>query len=314
MGEWSKKIGEQGEDIVKYFFEELIGYRNSYRTNISIDCNHSDDHKKKGSDKRLTHGVDGLVSYKSPLFDELLEIGIISSKYTFDKYPNKPKETFKDFFVELAFTIKCFLHSPNYREINSSTSNVSDTTITGVLFYLSNNEESRSQDLVQEIADTSFQSYNLAYDKILVVDNSRMEFLFNLIQPIKNGFGNDNYEFIYPKTGMNNSMTQNNSFGKKLPLQYLCSNIIPIRIKEGNNTILLIGTRDKFDENDLLKIIGLSKEFNHLEATTKTIISFPDYNKLTHSETVKKVLAQLESVDYSDQIEVVKHDFDFRNV
>lgn len=314
MGEWSKKIGEQGEDIVKYFFEELIGYKNSYRTNISINCNYSEQHKKKGAEKRLTHGIDGLVSYKSPLVDELLEIGVISSKYTFDKYPSKPKEIFRDFFVELAYTMKCFLHSPNYREINSSASNVSDTTITGVLFYLSNSEESRSQNLIQEIVSTTFQGYNLIYDKILVIDNARLEFLFNLIQPIKNCYGSNNYDFIYPKTGMNNSTTQNNSFGKKLPLQYICSNIIPIRIKEGNNTILLIGTRDKFDEDDLLKLIGLSKEFNHLEATTKTIISFPDYNKLTHGEIVKKVLSHIESTEYSHQIEVVKHDFDFRNI
>jgi hypothetical protein len=314
MGEWSKVIGEQGEDIVKYFFEELIGYKNNYRNNISLKCSYSEDHKKKDAEKRLTHGIDGLISYKCPLVEELLEIGIISSKYSFDRYPPKPKDKFKEYFVELAYTIKCFLNSTNYNEINSSISNVSNTSVTGVLVWLSNNDECKNYNIIPEISDTSFQGLSLKYDKILIVDNSRMEFLFNLIQPLKNLFGNENFDFVYPKTGMNNSMTQNNSFGKRLPLQLICSNIIPIRIKKGNEILLLIGVRDEFDEFDLLKLIGLSKEFNHLEATTKTIISFPDYNKLKHQETVKKILSQIENLKYSDQIEVVKHDFDYRNL
>ena len=314
MGEWSKKIGEQGEDIVKYFFEELIGYKNNYRNNLTLKCSYSDDHKKKDADKRLTHGIDGLVSYKCPLIDELLEIGIISSKYSFEIYPPKPKDKFKEHFVELAHTIRCFYNSDFYNDINSKTSNVTDTKVTGILVWLSNNDECKNKNIIPEISDTQLAGLNLVYDKILVVDNSRMEFLFDVIQPLKTIFGNENIDFVYPKTGMNLSMVQDNSFGKKLPLQLICSNVIPIRIDNKKQTILLLGVRDDFNENNLLKLISLSKEFNHLEATTKTIISFPDYNKLKHLESVKKVLSQLENLNYSDQIEVVKHDFDFRNL
>ena len=74
MGEWSKKIGEQGENIVKYFFEELIGFKDVYRTGVSIHCSYSDQHKKEKAKQRLTHGIDGLVSYSCPLIEELLEI------------------------------------------------------------------------------------------------------------------------------------------------------------------------------------------------------------------------------------------------
>lgn len=314
MGEWSKKIGEQGEDIVKYFFEELIGFKNIYRTGVSIPCSYSDQHKKEKAKQRLTHGIDGLVSYTSPLVEELLEIGVVSVKYTADKYPSDLKSKFKDWFVELAYTMKCFSNSETYQEINSTTSNVSDTMVSGLLFWLSNDEEHKDFNVLPEIANSTFSGNELVYDKIIVIDNARMNFLFNLIQPIKNIFGDDNFDYVYHKTGMNHSITQSLSFGKELPLQYISSNIIPIRLIKNDNIILVIGTRDDFDKNDLLRLIALSKEFNHLEATSKTLISFPDYNKLKHQDMVKSVLAQIDNLPFKNQIEVIKHDFDFRNI
>lgn len=315
MGEWSKKIGEQGENIVEYFFENIIGYKNIYRSGLSIKCSYNDEHKReRAKGDRNTHGVDGLVSYNCPLVDELLEIGIVSSKFTNDKYPNNPKVTFKEYFIELAYTIRCFKNSEVYKEINSSATNVSDTTTTGLLFWLSNNDESIGQDLITEISNTTIRESGLIYDKIIVVDNARMEFLCNLIVNVKNVFGEQNVDFIYPKTGMNNISSQKKSFGKKMPLQFISSNIIPIRIVKGSDVYLLIGSRDNFNEEDLRMIIGLSKEFNHLEATTKTIITFPDYNKMKHTDTVKKVLGQSASENYISQISVSKDDFDFRNL
>ena len=314
MGEWSKKIGEQGENIVKYFFEELIGFKDIYRTGISIPCSFSEQHKKEKAKKRLTHGIDGLVSYSCPLVKELLEIEVVSVKYTADKYPSNLKDKIKDWFVELTYTMKCFSNSEVYQSINSSISDVSDTSVSGLLFWLSNNDEHKEFNILPEIANSTFSGNELVYDKIIVVDNARMNFLFNLIQPIKNIFGEDNFDFVYHKTGMNNAITQRLSFGKKLPVQYISSDIIPIRITKNDDVILVIGSRDDFEKNDLLRLIALSKEFNHLEATSKTLISFPDYNKLVHHDIVTSVLAQIENLSYKNQIEVVRHDFDFRNL
>lgn len=314
MGEWSRKIGEQGESIVKYFFEEIIGFKNNYRTGIEVPCSFSDQHKKKKAKQRLTHGIDGLISYACPLVEELLEIGIVSVKYTADKYPSNVKGKFKEWFVELAYTMKCFSNSDGYQKINSSASGVSDTTISGLLFWLSNNEEHKDHNILPDISNSTFSADQLVYDKIIVVDNARMNFLFNLIQPIKNVFGTDNFDYVYHKTGMNSGITQNLSFGKKLPIEYISSDVIPIRLIKDDKIILLIGTRDNFDRDDFLRLIAFSKEFNHLEATSKTLISFPDYNKLTHNDIVISVLAQIENLSYKNQIEVIKHDFDFRNI
>lgn len=315
MGEWSKKIGEQGENIVKYFFEEIIGFKNIYRSGVNLTCSYKEEHKReKAKGDRQTHGVDGLVNYNCPLVDELLEIGIISSKFTNDKYPANSKVTFKEYFIELAYTIRCFKNSEHYKAINSNASNVSDTTTTGLLFWLSNNDESIGQDLIKDIANTTIRESGLVYDKIIIIDNSRMEFLCNFIINVKNIFGEHNCDFVYPKTGMNNISSQKNSFGKKMPLQFIGSNIIPMRIKKDKEVYLIMGVRDRFNEENFKQLIGLSKEFNLLEATTKTIISFPDFNKTKHSDLVTKVLSESAGESYISQIHVTKHDFDFRNL
>ena len=70
MGEWSKKVGEKGEKIVDYFFKEILGY-NSVLTGESIKCIKGEKHKNAKKD-RTTHGIDGLISAKSPLEDNIL--------------------------------------------------------------------------------------------------------------------------------------------------------------------------------------------------------------------------------------------------
>lgn len=65
MGEWSKSIGEKGENIVKFLFEDILNF-NSLIENESIDCIKNTKHKdKKAKSNRKTHGIDGLISYKA---------------------------------------------------------------------------------------------------------------------------------------------------------------------------------------------------------------------------------------------------------
>ena len=50
MGEWSKSIGEKGEKIVKFVFEEILEF-NSLIENTSIECNKGEQHKDKKAKK-----------------------------------------------------------------------------------------------------------------------------------------------------------------------------------------------------------------------------------------------------------------------
>ena len=56
MGELSKLIGEEGERIALDFFEK-IGWK-SLVTNTTLQCSKPVLHKRKGTEKRTTHGID----------------------------------------------------------------------------------------------------------------------------------------------------------------------------------------------------------------------------------------------------------------
>ncbi|MEZ4811102.1 MAG: hypothetical protein R2819_12145 [Allomuricauda sp.] len=314
MGEYSKEIGERGEEIVEYLFKDLLGYP-YYRTNLSIDCSYELDHSIKKGKKRKTHGIDGLVSYKNPLENTVLDIGVISVKYTKDKYPNSPRSKFRDFFKELAWTIQCFGHTDLKSGIESKASDIDKTTITGVLFWLSDNENSKNADLLPEISKSQFEGDELLFDKILFVDNSRLAFIFNVLEILKNKYGRESLDFVYPRTGRNIFPEHNEGFGKYFPMDFFAYDILPIRINTINEGVLFaLICRKPFDEDELIQIIGLAKSFNHLEATTKTIIGFPDYNKLSNSDSVNSILMEFVDDSFRSQIEIVNYNLDFRNI
>jgi hypothetical protein len=111
MGEFSKRIGEIGEEIVIDFLN-LIGWTNPQR-NFDIPSINPDKHNKKN------HGIDGYFHYISPMITNTIENIIISSKYSKDPYPNNPITKFKDYYWDLAIAIESFKKS----ELRSSTLN-----------------------------------------------------------------------------------------------------------------------------------------------------------------------------------------------
>ena len=93
MGEFSKRIGELGEEIVVNFLD-LIGWHQPSR-NFDIPSIDPDKHGKN------THGIDAYFHYQSPMISRTLENILISVKYSKDKYPNTPVEKFKSHYKDL---------------------------------------------------------------------------------------------------------------------------------------------------------------------------------------------------------------------
>lgn len=96
MGEWSKKIGEVGEEIVGEFFD-LIGWSDS-QSNISMPCVKGQRHGS-GDSARNTHGIDYLFSCDSQLEDRTLNHIVVSVKYTSNPYPGSPNANSKSIFL-----------------------------------------------------------------------------------------------------------------------------------------------------------------------------------------------------------------------
>lgn len=317
MGEFANLVGDRGEEIVKYLFEELLGY-SQYQEKIDIKCVDGENHHINPEKTKKSHGIDGFLYYKSPLEDSCLDIGIISSKYTTKKYPNSQlRPTFREYFKDLAWTLECFRNSEKKSDIESSVSGVETTKIYGVLFWLSNHQESFLEDTLPEISKSEFGGDSLIFDQIVYIDNARLSFLVSVLYPLRQKYGDKGYSFVYPLTGHNLLLEENKGFGYKFPIQFFSYDILPLRIEEtiGNekNITFYLACRKGFDAEDFNKIAGLAKTFNHLQATKRTIISFPDYNEVNHKNLVKQKLSSFLDEDFTDQIIVTGYNLDFRN-
>ncbi len=105
MGEWSKKIGEYGEDVTEKLFE-VIGWNDMIKGFDIPCCNEF--HKNKSDNKRNSHGVDFIFSYMNPLVSEQLSNVLISVKYKTEKYPNSATSKFKEYISHLVTSLECY--------------------------------------------------------------------------------------------------------------------------------------------------------------------------------------------------------------
>lgn len=302
MGEWSKKIGEYGENVVKTFFS-AIGW-NDLATGVTLTCLNKDKHLNKKNNPKETHGIDFLYSYMNPLVSGQLNNVLISSKYTTEKYPNSPTKLFKDFIEDLIVTMECY----SFSEIKSNTSlgyQFSSVNDVGVLFWLNSNSDS-TDDLISVVASSRIidtQSNNTVY----IMDNKHVTFILEVMKFVKTKSDKFEHFFYYPSTGQNINPLNRENTGKILPVEYLNSTIIPVRLVNKVNPkeiCLLIATMDNFEEKDLMRLIGLAKDIT-TELVGQIIIAFPDYNDPSHSQTVALTKQKFQANEFTKTVSVI---------
>jgi hypothetical protein len=315
-GEISKRSGEHGEEIVEKFLKEIIGYSN-IQTNKSISCVYNKKHVISTANTRQTHGIDAIIYNKNNLKDDNLEVGIVSIKHTKDNYPTLTtfETKFREYFQELVYAINCFMKSQLSLDINQSpiAQGVTSTDYVGVIFWLSNKDKANDDEwnIRKRLTSKMISIDNDVFDKILIVDNDIFEFLYDNILSIKKNY--EKVDFIYPKTGFNLS-NSNLEYGNKLPLLFLNSDIIPLRLEDKGKKYLYLLIKADFTEDNLISLINMAKNLNTLQTTDLTVFSFSNYNKFDHEQIVEKVLA-LNNIDenFKSQVKIVKHKIDFRN-
>lgn len=312
MGELSKKIGEKGEEIVSTLFTEYFGFPH-YRSGLDIKCFSSENHPELRSKKSITHGIDGLIHYRSPLDEEVLEIGYISVKHSGNSYPKNPRTKFKNHFIDLATGLECFEFSNYKKEIENNTRKVNKTRVIGVLFWLSNNNDDRNKDVIKELSKSQLQSLKVQFDEIIIVDNARLQFIVQTLDSIKQ-ISHDNFEYVYPSTGLNLKANYNENLGSILPMEFLAYDIIPLRYKINDSVIFHLACREELSEQSLVQVMSLAKTFDKLQAAKKTVITFPDYNSQTHDDLINKVKSYFEDQKFTKQIRIESQSIDFRNI
>jgi hypothetical protein len=279
MGEYSKRIGEIGEEIITDFLK-VIGWSNP-RLNFDIPSVNPEKHGKK------TNGIDGYFHYKSPMITDTIENIVFSVKFSNDKYLNNPVTQFKDHYIDLAMAIESFKKSEIRSNAINNHSSVESVFDRGILFWI-NNQIDDKVNLAHKLLKIDIPK-DFTHDGIILMDNLRMEFIFDSINYVQNKYQDSDIQYTYFTTGMNNDDTNKRS-GNILPVQYLTSNILPFRVHNNatNEVTLVLCTNDNFENDELMKLMGLSKNIgNNLQ--TKTHILFPDYNKSNHEQIVETV-------------------------
>lgn len=302
MGEWSKKIGEYGEKVVENFFS-VIGW-NDLSKGETLPCSNSTKHLNKEEKPKETHGIDFLYSYMNPLVSGQLNNVLISSKYKTNKYPNSPTNTFKEFMADLITTLECFDGSQMKSSIidGFSCSSINDV---GVLVWL-NNQEDSNDDLISVVSSVRIIE-TLENKTIYILDNKRVAFIIEVMKYIYAKANKYEHYFYYPNTGQNINPQGRQNVGKMLPVEYLNSSIIPIKLVNKDNskeTCLFLATLDNFEEEDLMRLMGLSKDIT-TDLSGEVIIAFPDYNELIHKSIVAIAKQKFQVPEFTNTVNVV---------
>ncbi len=179
----------------------------------------------------------------------------------------------------------------------------------GVLFWLNNVDE--PQDILLKLLNLEAPK-DFNHDGIFLVDNKKIEFFFNAIEFVRYRFPNKIIEFTYFNTGLNsdNAAPKN---GTIMPVQYLASNILPIRVQtDTDKNTLILCSKENFEEDELIKLIGLAKNIT-ANYQSSTIVAFPDYNKLSHKQLVDSAKLVFEEAPFTNSLSVENFNPNFRS-
>lgn len=311
MGELSKKIGEIGENITGNFFD-LIGWGNAL-PNETLRCLKPLKHARKSSkkNKRETHGIDYLFSYRSSLEGNTVNNIVISVKNTNNPYPNNPVSKFKEHLEDIAHTIECFNRSPLKSNHLRKYRSYKKTNDIGVLFWLSHDNNTYN-DVITKLSNCKINK-DLKFDSLYVVDNKRIEFIFKTVTFLKNNFKCHEVMFYHPQTSLNYSDPDIIQSSKTLQVEYINSPIVffLLRQKHGVDTFC-IASNDNFDESEFLSLLQAARNYTN-DIRCKYLFIFPNYIRSEHHDSVIKALNYFES-NIRNEVEVMNFDPDYRSL
>jgi hypothetical protein len=145
-----------------------------------------------------------------------------------------------------------------------------------------------------------------------LVDNKRIEFIFDSIQFVKSKFSGLPVEFTYFNTGLNSDDTQLKN-GSVLPVQYINASILPLRVQNERNgeITFILTTTEKFQKEELTKLMRLAKGIG-TNMQTNTFICFPDFNKLNHEQIVENTKQIFDDPSFTTRLTVFNYNSNFR--
>lgn len=295
MGEFSKNVGDHGENIVTDFLK-LVGWSN-LQGNIQIESVYPVKHKKG------THGIDRFFHYNNPMIAKTVNSVLVSSKYSSNKYSSL-SSTFKSHYYDLAFAIESYKRSALREQTLEQYTQVQQFFDKGLLFWINNDSED-NENLYHRLS-TVILNEHVNHDGIFLVDNCQLEFLSLAVKEYCRSQLQTVPEFIYHQTGLN-SDDDNYRTGKVLPVEMMTTSILPMKsINAAGEIVLSIFVKDNFDANTVQKVIGLAKNLSN-NLCNKTIISFPDFNRLQHESIANNVMQGLNDSSFTNTLTITNY-------
>lgn len=174
-----------------------------------------------------------------------------------------------------------------------------------------NNVDDDSVDVLEKLSKLEAPK-DFNHDGIFLVDNKKIEFFFKAIEFAKRKYPGKEIQFTYFSTGLNND-NETPKNGSIMPVQYLGSNILPMRVQtDADKSTLILCSRENFEEEELIKLIGLSKNIT-ANYQSNTIIAFPDYNRVQHEQLVDSAKLIVEESSFTNTLLVENFNPNFRN-
>lgn len=310
MGEWSKKIGEQGEAIVNELLN-LFDWKNK-PIGESITCVYPEKHKSTSAKKgKSTHGQDSFFIYKSPFFTGQLDHVVISSKFTDQPYPASTNYTFKSHFKDLAYTIECYERSNLKSDNSSDFRDIEHSKTIGVLFWLSNDSSSLKTSILEDT--NAYFEDDVLYDEIYIIDNNRASFLYESQTVIDRDFPKHEKNFFYIDTGNNPSAKDKKYQGKELPVQLLVSDVQVYRLQNEQKVALAMVLKENFSIDSLKRMLGLAHNISK-NLTSNFFIYYPDYDELHHANTVARAKQGFGASNFISNIQIRAYDKGFQSL
>jgi len=295
-------------------FVEKIGW-SSPSDNESLQCNRSDKHQRKENSPRHTHGIDLFYSYKSNLESFSIDNVLISVKFTSNPYPSPPNSKFKEHFKDISETVECFARSELRSQTNSEYENlgVKKSNDVGVLFWLSSNRDG-DQDIVSRVSGVILDK-ELEFGNIQVVDNFRASFIYNSIATAERLFSKEDKYFHYAFSASNFTDQSIEKYGKVLPVEYLTSPMIPMRLidRETKKQRFFISSIESYNEDAMKRLLNFASDISQ-DFSTDFVFVFTRYNDLEDGASVKKCMRTLGERASDINVSVFSSVEDFRGL
>lgn len=300
MGENSKFIGEEGENLIRNFLERL-GWQ-PLASGLDLSCEFPDQHKSKAAiSPRQTHGIDFAFSYVCPLVPDRRRNILVSVKNSSEDETDTRRSLVKNDLKDLATALKCFKRSPERRAMNAEGGGATTSEDLGLLIRI-NKDKNVDRSYIGDVLPDRLEVES--GDAIYYLENLRFDYLDHVMQHIKLFSKAQTHSFCLTKTSLNIAANTRKMASTFLPVQNLIGGPVAVRLdstegsKEAPSLIIYSEQIFHIDRFKRLASLGFDLSSNWVNV----YVAFPDYLDTKHANLVEQALVGMAQRDFAKRV------------